>query len=90
MVRPLYVRVTGAEVTRQRALLSPEWVQPPELREAAEVLIGRCQQGSMFHRERGQDCVRYQRTGCSAVTDEFFQNRSMKWSRMQWNDAGLP
>ena len=43
----------------------------------------------MFHRECGKDSVRYQRTGCSVVTDEFFQNLSMKWSRMQWNDAGL-
>ena len=44
----------------------------------------------MFHRECGKDSVRYQRTGCSVITDEFFQNLSMKWSRMQWNDAGLP
>ena len=44
----------------------------------------------MFHRECGKDSVRYQRTGCSVVADELFQNLSMKWSRMQWNDAGLP
>ena len=44
----------------------------------------------MFHRECGKDSVRYQRTGRSVVTDEFFQNLGMKWSRMQWNDAGLP
>ena len=86
----VFSQLTGTEVTRQRAVLGLEWVQPPELREAAEVLAGRCQQGSMFDGERGEYGVRYQWTSCSVITDEFFQNPGMKRSRMQRNDAGLP
>ena len=44
----------------------------------------------MFHRECGKDSARYQWTGCAVVPDEFFQNFSMKWPRMQRNDAGVP
>ncbi len=72
------------------AVLSSERVQPPQRREAAEVLIRRCQQGSIFHGECGKDSVRYQRTGCAVVIYQLFQNFSMKWPRMHWNDAGLP
>jgi len=63
--------IRGMGTSQTRRGLSLEWVQPPELLEAPEFLIGRCKQSSMFHRECGKDCVRYQRTICPMVTDGF-------------------